>query len=211
MRSPSSPARFSRGRASSYAPLSPSAAVLSPEGRRFAGDELQTPPSLTRTRRAASASAQRRRRTTLEADEEENGGAAVASGQAAAAAPSSAGEDAEEECAICLEPLLGGEVYVGPQCGHGFHRACLISCRAANAAQAGRCPLCRAAMPRGLTPAHAREACVKSFQQRRIAGRTGRARDAVRARMLEMQQQRRLDAVVRVAAEAAAGQQARAI
>ena len=209
MRSPSSPSRHRRGRASSFAPVSPSAAVLSPDRRGFGGgDELRTPPSLTRTRLAASASAHRRRRLTSEAEEEENSGAAVASGEATAAAASSADDD-DEECAICLEILVGGEVYVG-ECGHGFHRACLVLCRAANATKAGRCPLCRAAMPRGLTPAHAREACAKSFQQRRIAGRTGRARDAVRARMLEMQQQRRLDAAAEGTAAAAAATLARA-
>jgi hypothetical protein len=65
-------------------------------------------------------------------------------------------------------------------------------CRAANATKVGKCPLCRADMPRGLTPAHAREACVRSMQQRMIAGRTGRAREAVRARMNAAMQRRRL-------------------
>ena len=70
-------------------------------------------------------------------------------------------------------------------CGHVFHRCCLVKCREQDFST---CPMCRAALPSGLTPEHVRErnaarrlADRADAQQRSIVGAAQRAREAVRA------------------------------
>ena len=70
-------------------------------------------------------------------------------------------------------------------CGHVFHRCCLVKCREQDFST---CPMCRAALPSGLTPEHVRErnaarrlADRANAQQRSIVGAAQRAREAVRA------------------------------
>jgi hypothetical protein len=70
-------------------------------------------------------------------------------------------------------------------CNHVFHRCCLVKCREQDFST---CPMCRAALPSGLTPEHVREknaakrlADQANAQQRSIVGAAQRAREAVRA------------------------------
>ena len=70
-------------------------------------------------------------------------------------------------------------------CNHVFHRCCLVKCREQDFST---CPICRAALPSGLTPEHVREkhaarrlADRANAQQRSIVGAAQRAREAVRA------------------------------
>ena len=70
-------------------------------------------------------------------------------------------------------------------CNHVFHRCCLVKCREQDFST---CPMCRAALPSGLTPEHVREkhaarrlADRANAQQRSIVGAAQRAREAVRA------------------------------
>ena len=81
------------------------------------------------------------------------------------------------QCAVCFSPIVkrrrlvledddpcaaresapedGDERdFVSLSCGHIFHRECLAGCREHGMAT---CPICRADLPRGLTPAGARE------------------------------------------------------
>jgi hypothetical protein len=54
------------------------------------------------------------------------------------------------ECPICFETIHAGSAFRS-SCGHGYHKQCLSQWRAMHQHQ---CPLCRAALPRGvgLTP-----------------------------------------------------------
>ena len=70
-------------------------------------------------------------------------------------------------------------------CAHVFHRCCLVRCREADFST---CPMCRAALPPGLTPEHVREARAarmleeaRNARQNAIVGAAARAREAVRA------------------------------
>lgn len=70
-------------------------------------------------------------------------------------------------------------------CNHVFHRCCLVRCREQDFST---CPMCRAALPSGLTPEHVREKRAAkrlvdqaNAQQNAIVGAAARAREAVRA------------------------------
>ena len=70
-------------------------------------------------------------------------------------------------------------------CAHVFHRCCLVRCREADFST---CPMCRAALPPGLTPEHVREGARRAdargrrnARQNAIVGAAARAREAVRA------------------------------
>ena len=89
-------------------------------------------------------------------------------------------------------------------CGHGFHKSCLEQSREHDIKG---CPLCRQAIPPGLTPVGARERILErrrregqatnhpSYMQlyqnatysRHVLSRVSSAREAVRARMLQQQ------------------------
>lgn len=49
----------------------------------------------------------------------------------------------EGDCAICMEPLRG-KLTAHLPCGHSLHSRCLRNFKASGAANAHRCPLCRA-------------------------------------------------------------------
>lgn len=49
----------------------------------------------------------------------------------------------EGDCAICMEPLRG-KLAAHLPCGHSLHSRCLRDFKASGAANAHRCPLCRA-------------------------------------------------------------------
>ena len=75
-------------------------------------------------------------------------------------------------------------------CNHVFHRCCLVKCREQDFST---CPICRAALPSGLTPEHVREkhaarrlADRANAQQRSIVGAAQRAREAVRAQYVRV-------------------------
>ena len=64
-------------------------------------------------------------------------------------------EDGDPSAAQELSPADGAERdFVALSCGHVFHRECIAGCREHGMAT---CPICRAVLPRGLTPAGARE------------------------------------------------------
>jgi len=123
----------------------------------------------------------------------------------------------EEMCAVCFSPLerdrdrrrdffaetrettdaataapCDPDAFADPKrvlfttdCNHVFHRCCLVKCREQDFST---CPMCRAALPSGLTPEHVREkhaarrlADRANAQQRSIVGAAQRAREAVRA------------------------------
>mmetsp|Transcript_20955 Transcript_20955/g.72156 ORF Transcript_20955/g.72156 Transcript_20955/m.72156 type:complete len:262 (-) Transcript_20955:443-1228(-) len=89
-------------------------------------------------------------------------------------------------CAVCHSPLDASKARLHQLgCSHVYHRECLESCRAANCKA---CPLCRAPLPPGLTPLRARATFALPTTPSRslaIVGAARRARQAVRARLLE--------------------------
>ena len=99
-------------------------------------------------------------------------------------------------CAVCYSPLdregrcdpdvedVKRELFT-TECGHVFHRCCLVRCREADFST---CPMCRAALPSGLTPEHVREkraaqrlADQANVRRDAVIGAAARAREAVRA------------------------------
>ena len=99
-------------------------------------------------------------------------------------------------CAVCYSPLdregrcepdvddAKRELFT-TECAHVFHRCCLVRCREADFST---CPMCRAALPSGLTPEHVREkraaqrlADQANARRDAVIGAAARAREAVRA------------------------------
>jgi len=99
-------------------------------------------------------------------------------------------------CAVCYSPLAREGRFEADvedckrelfttTCSHVFHKCCLVRCREADFST---CPMCRAALPAGLTPEHVREKRAAravldaaNAQQNAIRGAAARAREAVRA------------------------------
>jgi hypothetical protein len=59
---------------------------------------------------------------------------------------------AEDDCAVCLEPMIQAELEVELPCKHIYHRACITALRKRGVNEL--CPLCRAPLPPGPEELH---------------------------------------------------------
>ncbi|KAK3253787.1 hypothetical protein CYMTET_36976 [Cymbomonas tetramitiformis] len=71
--------------------------------------------------------------------------------------------DLNDQCALCLSPLGAkagvrcslDEIFHTP-CNHWFHKGCIVKSRGSLCDNSHKCPMCRTALPKGLTPEQAR-------------------------------------------------------
>jgi|APGre2960657444_1045066.scaffolds.fasta_scaffold05548_6 hypothetical protein len=113
----------------------------------------------------------------------------------------------DEVCAVCLSPVLDAAALLGgtserldkapftTACNHVFHRCCIVKCRAScrDLATALSCPLCRASVQPGLTPAVISARILQPLGlghpqfNRDLVRRCRLAREAVAARFVAVQ------------------------